>query len=86
MKTLRDNSATRKITSIGCMACGIPAEASVASGTRVSAVADETKSAFAAQVGNVPKLRLGETHVPTDFHFMREKTLPVVVKIRYARH
>jgi hypothetical protein len=41
---------------------------------------------FAAHVGQGPKLCLGEMHVPKDFLFMREKTLPVVVKIRYARH
>ena len=86
MKTHCDNSATSKITSAGCMACGIPAGASVAPGTRGSRVADEQASAFAAHVGQVPKLCLGETHVPTFFLVMREKTLPVVVKIRYARH
>jgi hypothetical protein len=35
---------------------------------------------------HAPKLCLGETHVPLDFLSGREKMLPVVVKIRYARY
>ena len=35
---------------------------------------------------HAPKLRLGETHVPLSFLARREKTLPIVVEIGYARY
>jgi hypothetical protein len=66
--------------------CCISAEPFVASETRSECMAESTGFVSRAHVGQVPKLRLGETHVPTFFLGMREKTLPVVVKIRYARH
>jgi len=86
MKMRRDIFATRKITSISCTRYGIPAGAFVALETRLSCMADEPQTVLKARRGHVPKLRLGETHVPVDFLLRREKTLPVVVKIGYARH
>jgi len=67
-------------------ACDISAERFVTRQPQSASFAHNTEAAFAVSHSHAPKLRLGETHVPVNFLARGEKTLPVVVKIGYARY
>jgi hypothetical protein len=70
----------------GTCVCDISAERFVTTKQQSAGSNRNEEVVSFASWSHAPKLRLGETHVPLDFLPRREKTLPVVGKIRYARH
>jgi len=70
----------------GKFTSGISAEQFVAKQSQVAGANRNKEAISRASCSHAPKLRLGETHVPVDFLARREKKLPVVVMIRYARY
>jgi hypothetical protein len=81
-----DLHATGKITRAHSMACDISAKPFVTNKQRSAGSNHPTEIDSFASCRHVPKLCLGETHVPQEFLARREKTFPMVVKIRYARY
>ncbi len=85
-KTRRAFSATGKFASARKRVCDISAEQFVTQQAQSATFTHNTEAAFAVSHLNAPKLRLGETHVPVNVLAIRDKKLPVVVKIGYARY
>ncbi len=67
-------------------ACDIYAEPNVAWQSQLAETNFSPEADAAVLRLHAPKLRLGETHVPLSFLARRAKTLPIVVKIGYARY
>jgi hypothetical protein len=67
-------------------ACDIYAEPNVAWQSQLAETICSPEVDAAVLRLYAPKLRLGETHVPLSFLARRAKTLPIVVKIGYARY
>jgi hypothetical protein len=67
-------------------ACDIYADAFVTYPQQRASGIQREEAIQRASCSHAPKLRLGETHVPLGFLARREKTLPIVVKIGYARY
>jgi len=78
--------ATGQNTSARNRICDISAKQFVTQQPQSASFNHNKEAAFAVSHLNAPKLRLGETHVPVNFLAGGEKTLPVVVKIGYARY
>jgi hypothetical protein len=90
MNTRCDNSATRKITSIGCADCCAFARPFVAVTPQPDMPTIEQflacRNCTRKAAGFVPKLRLGEMYAAKNYVERFQKLLPVVGLIGYARY